>query len=561
LSRLPARSHALAVSSGILLVVALSYGTLLPWLGYYWDDWLVFTQDHLDLHIVEQQFRPVLWAVRAATLGLLGVRPLSWHLLALLARGLVALAFWWTCSGLWPGRRFEVAVASFLFAVYPGFSGQPLAAIYSHILLQFAIHLASFAVMIRAVRRSRFQLPMAGLAVALCALSFLLSEYFMGLELLRPVLLYLAMERPRARAVLRWWSPYVALLAVYLVWRIAFLHAPERYDMSSVLADALRHPFLVLAIRVRIVLADLVRLGPMAWARLLGSDLLPNDWGSQRAVPFSWVVSVATAIVAGAVLRSHRSRDAETVDAGIAWGREACFLGLAASCLGQLPFWLAGREIQLGTLFDRYALPAAVGSSLLAAGLIFLLLRTRPQQIACAAILVGLAAGLHVRNANHYRLDWAAQKTLFWQLSWRIPNLTCGARLLVPADDGAMDYTADHGLSVPVNWMFPHRAGVCDIRVRTVRSAAALAGLAGSRDNLAIAFRPPACLRVLRPDEPDWPSLSPLDRATASYSNPALVDLRDAGRAAVPTEVFGDEPVHDVCFQILRAEARRDRGQ
>src|SRR6185436_15892600 len=109
---LSTRPQMLVVSTGILLVVALAYGTLLPFLGYYWDDWLVIAGNHQDVKIVEQQFRPFLWATRAATFNLLGERPLPWHLLALLARGLSALAFWWTASGLLPKRSFEMTVAS-----------------------------------------------------------------------------------------------------------------------------------------------------------------------------------------------------------------------------------------------------------------------------------------------------------------------------------------------------------------------------------------------------------------------------------------------------------------
>ena len=518
---------------GLLLVVVLAHGALIPWLGYYWDDWLVFAGDHLGLSFgsSERQFRPLLWQARAATLELLGARPLHWHLLALLARGMLALAFGWTLGGLWPERRFETAAASLLFAVYPGFGGQPLAAIYSHVLLQMAVHLASFGAMVQAVRRPRLALPMTLLAAALLALSLLLSEYFVGLELLRPVLLWLALERPpeRVRAVLRRWSPYAALLAVYLVWRFAFFAAPERYDPALALAEVLRHPFAALAARIQVALADLASLGPMAWARVLGPDLLPVD-DSQRAVAFSWMVSAAAAAVAASALRSRRPGP-DDAEPGIAWGRQALGLGLIACCLGQLPLWLAGREIRLGTLFDRYALPAAVGSSMAAAGLIFLLVRTRRQQAACVAILAGLAAGFHVRNANGYRLDWAAQRSFFWQLSWRLPDPPCGARLLVSTGGEAMAYTGDHALAVPVNWMFPRHRGPCELQVRGA------SGAARPGEGVAVDYRPPACLRVAAPDPP------PLSSA-----------------AAVPEDVFGAEPPHGWCFFFQQAELARARG-
>jgi hypothetical protein len=521
-------TRSIPVVAGLLLVAVLAYGTLIPWLGYYWDDWLLFA-GHLDLSFARaaQQDRPLLWHLRDLTVAAIGARPLHWHLLALAARWLTAVAFWWLLAGLWPERRHQTAAAALLFLVYPGFSGQPLGAIYSHILLQLALHLASFGVMVHGLRQPRLARPATALAAALLAASLALSEYFVGLELLRPVLLWMVL-RGSPRAVLRRWSPYLMVLSAYLVWRLAVFEAPARYDAGHVLAGFLAHPLAALAVRVRIALADLVRLVPVAWARVLEPEILPVGWESPRAVALAWGLTIlAAAAAAGVLLSRGRAPAADGSEAD--WGREALLLGLAAIGLGQLPFWLSGREVQLGTLFDRYALPAAFGSSLAVMGLMAYLLRTRAQQVACTVLLVGLAAGLHVRNANQYRHDWEAQRAFFWQLSWRAPRLACGARLVVLTGGGGMAYTANHALAVPVNWMFPHHRGACEIRVRTVQSAAALAGLAASRDDLAIAYRPPDCLRVLRPE-------------------PA--DLRLPGAVAVPTEVFGEEPLHDGCFSF-----------
>jgi hypothetical protein len=514
-------TRTLSVAAALLLVAALAYGVLIPWLGYYWDDWLVFAGGRLGLSFraVAHQDRPLLWELRELTLRVIGARPLAWHLLALAARWLTAFVFWLLLAGLWPERRRETVMAALLFLVYPGFSGQPLGAIYSHILLQLALHLASFAVMVHGVRQPRLAVPSVVLSAALLAASLALSEYFVGLELLRPVLLW-AVLRGSPRQVLVRWSPYLAVLSAYLVWRLFFFEAPARYDTGSVASAFLSHPLAVLAGRVRIALADLVRLVPMAWARVLEPAALPVGWESPRAVLLAWGIAGLAALASGVLLFRQRVEGSAT-----AWAREALLLGLAAVCLGQLPFWLSGREVQLGTLFDRYALPAAFGSALVVAGLIAGLLRTPRQQAACAMVLVGLAAGLHVRNANGYRHDWEAQRSFFWQLSRRLPEVACGARLLV-LTGGGMAYTADHALSVPVNWMYPRHRGACEIRVGAVRNAAALAGLPGAGDSLVIDYRPPACLRVVGP-------------------------VRTSGgpRAAVPVEVFGKEPVQDGCYR------------
>ncbi|HEX3129951.1 MAG TPA: hypothetical protein VH394_21640 [Thermoanaerobaculia bacterium] len=501
-----------AVAAGLLLVAALAYGVLIPWLGYYWDDWLVFSRG-LSFDAVAHQDRPLLWEARELTGLALGARPLGWHLLALVARWLTAVACWALLDGLWPARRRETVMAALLFLVYPGFSGQPLGAIYGHILLQLALHLASFAVMVHGLRRPNLIVPSIVLSAALLAGSLALSEYFVGLELLRPLLIWMTLKDSPRKAVLRW-SPYLAVLSAYLVWRLFFFAAPARYDTGSVASAFLNHPIAALAGRARIALADLVRLVPMAWARVLEPDALPVGWESPRAVLLAWGIAGLAALASGVLLFRQRE------DPDTAWAREGLLLGLAAVCLGQLPFWLSGREVRLGTLFDRYALPAAFGSALVVTGLIAGLLRTPRQQAACAMVLVGLAAGLHVRNANGYRHDWEAQKSFFWQLSRRLPEVGCGARLRVSLGGQAMAYTADHALAVPVNWMYPGHRGDCEIRVG-----------AAAGDGIVIDYRPPACLRVLG--------------AAKRTGGP---------RAAVPVEVFGKEPVEDGCYRGREGE-------
>ena len=45
------------------------------------------------------------------------------------------------------------------------------------------------------------------------------------------------------------------------------------------------------------------------------------------------------------------------------------------------------------------------------------------QKAALLAVLIGLAAGFHLRTANEYRWMWVYQTRFYWQLSWRAPAI------------------------------------------------------------------------------------------------------------------------------------------
>jgi hypothetical protein len=57
------------------------------------------------------------------------------------------------------------------------------------------------------------------------------------------------------------------------------------------------------------------------------------------------------------------------------------------------------------------------------------LLRTRNQKQWLFAILLASSISLQIYNVNKFRLDWAQQKYIYWQLHWRVPSLEPGTAL------------------------------------------------------------------------------------------------------------------------------------
>ncbi|MGW8251531.1 MAG: hypothetical protein ACWGO1_12875, partial [Anaerolineales bacterium] len=135
--------------------------------------------------------RPLLGRLFMLTTPLLGTSAIAWQVFGILTRWLSVLAFWWFLRGVWPTNPSQTAWAALLFAVYPGFKQQFISVTYSHIWIIATAFLASLALMAWSFRRrSYFWLLMAGSWI-LSAYTVFSVEYFFGLELLRPVLLWM----------------------------------------------------------------------------------------------------------------------------------------------------------------------------------------------------------------------------------------------------------------------------------------------------------------------------------------------------------------------------------
>lgn len=135
---------------------------------------------------------------------------------------------------------------------------------------------------------------------------------------------------------------------------------------------------------------------------------------------------------------------------------------------------------------------------------------------AAAVLLIALAAGRQFLWANEFRRDWAYQKNLFWQMTWRAPGLEKNTMVLLNED---LEYYADNSLSAVLNWVYApeNHSDVVDYVLfyptnRDELSAKLSSGVPIDYDFLAGKFSgntsqtvvfyysPPRCLRLLDPE-------------------------------------------------------------
>ena len=216
----------------LLLAVAAAYGLRLSSLGFYWDDWPYLWFYHVlgpaGMAASLGADRPLLGVLYSVTLGLLGANPLAWQIFALLLRWLCALGFWLALRQAWPGQGSGALWAALLFAVFPGFTQHWISVVWGNAYVLYAFVFFSLALTTWAVKNPRRLWYAIPLGLALSAFTLFSTEYFFGVELLRPVLAWLALSQgglsPRARLKRAGllWLPFFALMAVFAVWRGAF---------------------------------------------------------------------------------------------------------------------------------------------------------------------------------------------------------------------------------------------------------------------------------------------------------------------------------------------------
>lgn len=580
LSRIP-------VPLALLGVCLLSYGVLAPWLGFYWDDlaflWIAEKLGSAGLERYFASARPIWGAFIRADLYLLGNTPWLWQLFAIFWRWMCALALWGFLRLFQPKEPRIALWAALFFAVYPGFDQQFIPINYSHFFLVYATLLFSFAAMLAAVRGRVDFRRWLWLGLVFSAVNLLCMEYFYLLELLRPLLLWFALEegfprwRERLRQTLRLWMPYLVVFLGISIWRAFFFQNQTLAHQPLLLQELRINPSLALWQLARTVLYDWWLTVLAAWGEPFH---LPDFAALGRFSTLLYLALMLVAIAATGAYLWHMERQVSE-PAPRRQVRQAAALGALALLLAGWPMWLTQLGVSLEHPASRFTLPFTLGAVLLlAAAFAALPERLHWVRISLLALLIGASVGYQFLTATQYRRAFNAQKQFFWQLVWRVPELKDGTAVLV--NDLPMPYVTDNSLSAMLNWIYApenssermaHMMYFPSLRQHTILKelqpgkpiehnywAATFYG--NTSQTLAIHFQPPGCLRVLDPEvDVENPTISILMRRSALLSSwKWILPKTDGPAPRPPEEIYGTEPAHGWCYYYQRAELARQQG-
>ena len=259
------------------------------------------------------------------------------------------------------------------------------------------------------------------------------------------------------------------------------------------------------------------------------------------------------------------------------WGEVVVGIGLLAMLAGGSVFWVTGIPVSLAFPWDRSTLSFMLGASLVVTGLFEMLVvpRYRP---ALAAVLVGLAIGLHFQNALEYRAEWQKLQKFYWQLTWRAPGLEPGTLILF--DVIPLNRYSDSDLTALLNWTYAPELNSRQLPFKffdlTIRLDSEHAGISRlekdilvehnhrgtffkttTSSTLALVYDPPACLRILRPEDALLPGLP--ERLARAVPITRLEQIRAEAGGARPPAQLGQEPPHDWCYYFERADLARQQ--
>ena len=546
-------------------------------MGFFWDDWpLTWISQNLGTAGLAQYFstnRPVWGLLYQLTMPIIGISPLAWQVFAILGRLVTVLACWTLVRQVWPARREIALWVSLLFAIYPGYTQFHVAVFSFHFFLVISFFLFSLVCTVAAIRRpARFRL-LTGLALLLSLANLLMLEYFFMLDLLRPVLIFIALGslgggwREKVWRTIRLWAPYLVVFAGAAVWR-AFLFPYTQENYKLLFLDQLKsQPLQALVGLVGKVLNQLWISSGEAWSQVLKLPDSTNTLAAGSKLRFLLLMGVLGVLLLVALL--PKRPDESTTR----WGWQVLLVGLIGMLLAGFPFWLTDVPFSLNFAYDRFTLPFMLGVSLTVVGILDLLPVWRPAKVVLLALAVTLAAGWQVEVGSTYVSDWQVQQGLFQQLTWRVPGLSAGTTIF---SNELPIHPTDNSLTAPLNWIYapgnpggrlPYLLNWPTIRLgsetlpalakgQPIRKDYLVSVFTGSTDQaIAVYYNPPACLRLLSDQDGNDPLLPSLTKSMAVLSKPSLVlGQGSAGPARLIPGIFPQPQAGTWCESFEEAD-------
>jgi hypothetical protein len=574
-----------------LIAAILGFGLLSPTLGFYQDDWpYVFYGFNKGIPSLAEELyydsRPNAAWLYISAFHLLGFKPLGWHIAAILMRWLTATTLWFVFRRLWPGKTLQATFVILLFIIHPFFLIQPYAVnsiLYWTGYLLFAI---SLWLMVRSVTEPTYRLPLTLLAVFLEVVHLFTSEYFVGMVLVRPLILFWLLREQelnlskRLKKVFTIWLPYLGALALYVLWRL-FFYVPSPFgdrNAPVMLYNLISYPFQTIYHLLQVAIQDSVIVTFTSWYKAFVPELFAFD------TFFDWIAIIIVIVSLGLGLFYLTkvkvvSRDDSNQKS---WISEALILGVSLVILGLLPIWIIGQDIVTHKnqfAGSRFGIGSTLGAASVLTAIIEGLIDNPRKKIAVISTCMALAIGMHLNNEKTFGYSWEKQIRLYQQLTWRAPEIQPGTAIVT--DEEILGYMGQYATSfgiitayqpgnikTPPYWYFPAYYTYSDfgdfvqgIPIEDGKLSMEFSGQ--STDSLVISFNPELdrCLWVMRPEDNKLRLISDDMRKLSEASAIERIGDNNGAERTLPEAIFGKLPQKGWCYYFEKADLARQNGR
>jgi hypothetical protein len=542
----------------------LAYGIYLGWLGFYWDDWpwlhKAIFNSHNSMLELDQRFRPFAGDVMWLGYLLAGKSAIGWQLFNIGNRLLATWAFWVLLKELWPNDANANLWASMLFVIYP--IDQQYAAINtSRHLLPYGIFLFSLVFMVRAIKVPSEFKKWLSLSLLFSLIANLTTEYYYGLEFIRPFILFFALPaktpwKEKIQKIAKTWLPLAMIIVSIFAWRYT-ISKSTNYDVSildTISADpisGLISMFISIGGNIKVSIIDIWQL-----------FLEPLSNWEIFITRYFYIIQLFSLFLTFIFLAKfqrnlfYKKNDYSRI-----------VIGMLSLLTGSLSFLITDIPVRPNFPNSRALFPMMFGAILLIVGLLDWLITNRKIKIYIISIFFSLIIGIHFQISLSFYNEWITVNRFANQVSIRIPNIKPGTKIiskqLYSSDpskflDTGIVYSSDNSLSALINliynydWNNPKEA----IKLLYYRSQFDQGNYEIDTDEnyLFIHFDGQSCLRIIDPNQDmDLFHIYLPVRELSIYTNLDSIDINTEPSAFIDPEIFTQQTNSEWCEYFERA--------
>ena len=566
----------------LLTACVLAFGLFIPQLGYFQDDWNYVYNSYVFgpkgiLDFLNYDGRPVASWVYTLGFSFLGYEPLFWHIAALLLRWLTATIVWSILKFIWPNNGWQNVVAALIFTLYPFFTLQPLAVAYSMHWSGYLLYALSVYFMLLALKNHFWGYTL--LALFTQALHLFTLEFYSGIDLLRPILIWFALSssdlatRERLKTTLRQWAPYLVVFILYFAWRgLVYQAADEGRNTPFLLTALLADPGSTISTTINNVIPDLVLILFTSWYKLI----TPGNF--DFSVSANLFIFILSAISFGIFYFFFRWQGFSE-EKSDQLSKQFIVVGIIALILSLLPVYAGGYVIhtKLEPWNSRFSLGSQLGAALIITGLVDYGFKIPKTRWIILSLMFGLLVGWHLHYTNDFRWAWDKQVNFYRQLYLRAPGITRNTAIL---SEGELflymgDYPTAYGINLIYTtqgngfeitrtanyWFFPLAEFYTNLdeylNGRAFSATRAGASFEGEQaGSLVISFEPGLgqCLWVMRPEYASSKSLSESLRQLSVISYVGRIKQTPENGDSFLLEYLYTNPGRDWCYYYEKAD-------
>ena len=398
------------------------------------------------------------------------------------------------------------------------------------------------------------------ISVILAIVSMAAMEYVVGLELIRPLIIFI-IERKKDKNKITYdlfkrtifkWLPYLISLLLFIGYRV-FLASSVLYrvqNVNNLLFTPISTIWGLFTVQIKNIYTSIIPVWSAVFLPFSQMDLSSTYW--KIHLGFTGILLLFSALFLF-FQNIEQKRDLGSPDKSNQWIKESIPLSFFLLLFAGVPFWAANLVPSIDFPNDRFLLPFMLGSTLVVFIALELFHRNKLIWSILFCVLFSLSGTYQLYQANNYRNEWGYFTQFFQQLSWRIPSLD--SETIFVTDELPFIHYSDNSVTAALNWLYakdiaelqlPYMLNYTSIRLGTslpslepgtkIQQNYRIFSFNGSTDRMIIFYyQPPGCVHITDP------ALDPL--------NPLVpVEIQEAVRLSNDTLILKAEDRNDVFF-------------